>query len=95
MGLMTPTHRPETGCPECLKGQFCYEHGYRVMLDQLLTLWHDIVRLLSEVPCHQEYGYVDRYEWLLGLLEHIQQSTRPKRLTTAVLACTRRLVVNL
>lgn len=105
MGIMTPTTRPDTGCPRCLKGKSCYDHGYKVIMDMLLTLWADIRELMSHIPLEEEgYGYVRRYKWLLSVLqdsprqrpepEKLPQRPEPQRLTVAALAGTRRLVAN-
>jgi len=53
MGIMTPTTRPDTGCPRCLKGKSCYDHGYKVIMDMLLTLWADIRELMSHIPLEE------------------------------------------
>jgi len=92
-GLMTPTHRPDTGCSKCLKGRYCYEHDYRVVTDMLLTLWQDMIWLMSSVPCMETHGYIRRYQWLLNHLSEIQERRKPQKLTSASIAGTRRFVV--
>src|SRR5439155_16312502 len=66
-GLMTPTHRPETGCRACRKGKFCMEHDYFVTRDMLFTMHDDLgqlmpvleefFRLLRMVPLPQSADY--------------------------------------
>ena len=105
MGIMTPTTRPDTGCRRCLKGKSCYDHGYKVIMDMLLTLWADIRELMSHIPLEEEgYGYVRRYKWLLSVLQDpprqrpepkkLPQRPKPERLTVGALAGTRRLIAN-
>ncbi len=81
MGIMTPTSRPDTGCPRCSKGKNCYDHGYKVIMKMLLTLYHDITDLMSYVPLEEEGNcYVRRYKWLTSALQQPPQRPEPKKL---------------
>jgi len=102
-GLMTPTHRPETGCRACRKARFCIEHDHLVTREMLLTLHDDMIqlmprcedfeRLLVMVPLPPTASYEERYLWLLELLHRIKiERQKPKGIWSAVLERTHRVV---
>ena len=137
LGILTPTHRPETGCPFCRKGKFCMEHDYWTIFDMVVALHSDwghwnsevrrltmeVDRLRSEIQRYEqelaaairdksdlEHRYkqlLDKFESLLDTLQRqaveqdrLQrlerhdryQNRKPKRLTVALIAGTRRAV---